>query len=159
MAARRGRLNAFRRDLPGANERGTCPLMQAAALAVIELSAAYLLALGACALVAPARTRRFLLAFASTPGLHGLELALRLLVGVALVLRAPAMPWPALFTGLGWLLVATTLVLAVLPFRWHQRFAQRSVPQALRFLPLLGLASALLGGGLMWAALAGGAAG
>jgi hypothetical protein len=56
-------------------------------------------------------------------------------------------------------LVATTLVLAVLPFRWHQRFAQRSVPQALRFLPLLGLASALLGGGLMWAALAGGAAG
>lgn len=131
--------------------------MQVAALAVIVLVAAYLLALGVCALVVPARTRRFLLAFASTPWVHGLELALRLLAGAALLMRAPALPWPAVFTGLGWLLVATTLVLAVLPFRWHQQFARRTVPQALRFLPLLGLASALLGGGLLWAAFAGGA--
>lgn len=118
---------------------------------VLALTAAYLVALGACALIRPAWARRFLLGHASSPRLHYLELALRLLVGGALLVRAPAMPWPQALTFVGGVLVVTTMVLALVPWRRHQAFAQRTVPQALRFLPLLGLASLGLGAGLFYA--------
>lgn len=121
------------------------------AAVVIALAAAYLLGLGLCALVVPARARRFLLGFVGTARLHYLELALRVLVGFALLVRGPQMLWPSLAAGLGWLLIATTAGLALVPWHWHQRFAQRSVPAALRFLPLLGISSLVLGGGLLYA--------
>ncbi|KFN46722.1 hypothetical protein N787_09405 [Arenimonas metalli CF5-1] len=95
--------------------------------------------------------RGFLLGHASSARLHYLELALRLLVGAALLVRAPAMPWPQAFTVAGGVLVGTTLV----PWRRHQAFARRTVPQALRFLPMLGVASLGLGAGLLYAIVAG----
>ncbi|HEU0152719.1 MAG TPA: hypothetical protein VFQ84_05170 [Arenimonas sp.] len=128
-------------------------MIEVAALGVIVLAATYLLALGTLALILPARVRTFLLAHASTPFLHGLELALRLLVGVALLARAPSLPWPPVFARAGWLLVLTTGVLALVPWRWHQRFASRTVPVALRALPLIGISAALMGAGLLYAAL------
>jgi hypothetical protein len=126
-------------------------MIAAMSVLVLALTAAYLVGLGACALLRPALARRFLLGHASSPRLHYLELALRLLVGGALLVRAPAMPWPQAFTFVGWVLVVTTLVLALVPWRRHQAFAQRTVPQALRFLPLLGVASLGLGAGLSYA--------
>lgn len=115
----------------------------------------YLLELGVCALLRPTMARGFLLGHASSARLHYLELALRLLVGVALMVRAPAMPWPQAFTVAGGVLVGTTLVLALVPWRRHQAFARRTVPQALRFLPMLGVASLGLGAGLLCAIVAG----
>ncbi|MDZ4048419.1 MAG: hypothetical protein U1E00_08840 [Pseudoxanthomonas sp.] len=126
-------------------------LISTLAVAVIVLAAAYLVGLGICALAAPALARRFLLGFVGTVRLHYLELALRVLVGVALVVRGPQMLWPQAAMGLGWLLVLTTTGLALVPWHWHQKFAQRSVPAALRFLPLLGASSLVLGGGLLYA--------
>lgn len=123
-------------------------------LAMVVLVAFYLLGLGAASLVAPTQARRFLLGHASTPSLHWLEMGLRLLAGAAFVLRAPAMRFPEVFAGLGWVLLVTSAVLVLLPWSWHRRIAERSVPQALRFLPLLGVSALLLGGGLLWAALA-----
>lgn len=123
----------------------------AISVVVLALTAAYLAGLGACALLRPGWARSFLLGHASSPRLHYLELALRLLVGGALLVRAPALPWPQAFTFVGWVLVGTTLVLALVPWRRHQAFAQRTVPQALRFLPLLGVASLGLGAGLFYA--------
>jgi hypothetical protein len=40
--------------------------------------------------------------------------------------------------------------------QWHRRFAQRSVPQALRYLTLLGIASVALGSFVLFAAAHGG---
>lgn len=125
------------------------------AYAVLALTAIYLVALGACSLLRPAMARRFLLSHASSARLHYQELALRLLVGVALLVRAPELPWPRVFTIAGGILVVTTLVLALVPWRRHQAFAQRSVPQALRFLPLLGAVSLAVGTGLLYALFAG----
>jgi hypothetical protein len=41
--------------------------------------------------------------------------------------------------------VITMAGLFAVPWRWHRRFAQRAVPQALRYLELAGVASLLFG--------------
>jgi len=53
-------------------------------------------------------------------------------------------------------LVVTSAALLLVPWQWHRRFAGRAVPQALRFLPLIGICSLLLGGLVLVAALRGG---
>jgi len=121
------------------------------ALAVVASAGLYFVALGVSAFVSPSRTRRFLLAFAGTPTKHYTELALRMLLGGAFVMSAPRLPLSGPFGLFGWVLVGTTLALVLVPWRWHHRFAQRAVPEALRFLPLLGVCSALLGVLVLWA--------
>lgn len=116
------------------------------AVALVLLAGIFLAGLGAACLFAPALARRFLLGFASSLALHYLELAIRLVVGGALLVVAPSMAFPRVFTAAGAVLVITTLVLALVPWRWHRHFAQRTVPGVLRFLPWLGLASLALGG-------------
>lgn len=125
-------------------------MISAAAQAVIVLAALFLAWLAGTALLAPARAERFLLGFASTALKHGVELAIRLLVGGALVIAAPKMALQGAFLAFGWTLVASTLVLSVLPWRLHRRFAQFAVPIALKYLPAIGLvalagAAALIG--------------
>ncbi len=133
-------------------------MLSALSLAVLAAAGLFLLGLGAAALARPARASRFLLAFAGTQTLHALELALRLLVGAACLVAAPRLPAPQLFTAAGWVLVATTAVLALLPWRWHRGFAQRAVPLALKALPALGAAALAGGAALLAAVLAGPAA-
>jgi hypothetical protein len=67
------------------------------------------------------------------------------------------MATPTLFAALGWVLIGTSLALALLPWRWHARIAQRSVAMATRFTLPLGLASIAMGAGLAFAVLSGSA--
>lgn len=121
---------------------------------MVVVAGVYLTCIGVAAFAAPARVSRFLLGFAGTPATHCLEMTLRGAVGAAFVVYAPFMRMPAVFATVGWVLLFTTAVLLVVPWRWHQRFAQRSVPRALRFLPLLGAASVAMGGFVLFSALA-----
>lgn len=107
------------------------------------LAAAYLLALGVAALLAPSLARRFLAAFARTPATNMLESIIRLLVGLAFVGAAGRLRWPDLAFGLGIFLAATALLMLALP-SLHRRLARRSVAAIDRFLPLLGAASIIL---------------
>jgi hypothetical protein len=116
------------------------------ASALVLLTGLYLLGLGALSLAAPEKASRFLLGFANSATGHYLELLIRFLVGAAFLLHSRHMLYSAVFALFGWVLIGTTAVLAVVPWRWHQRFAQRSVPQALRHLKLVAIASLLLGG-------------
>jgi hypothetical protein len=125
------------------------------ASAVVYGTGLYLIALGVGSFVVPAFVRRFLLAFAGTPVAHYLELSLRLVVGAAFLAHAQFMSFHGLFTAFGWVLVGTTAVMFAVPWQWHQRFAERSVPRALRRLPLLGLASFALGSFIILAATRG----
>jgi hypothetical protein len=122
------------------------PMIRALAFVAVLLAGVYLVGLGAAALVRPQRAKRFLSGFASSARVHFLELAARLVVGAALVLHAPQMRVPGLFVVFGWVLVVTTAGLAVVPWKWHQRFASWSVPQATRHMALFGLGS--LAGGI-----------
>lgn len=132
-------------------------LLEASALAVVVLAGLYLLALGAASLVVPARASRFLLGFAGSRSVHFAELLLRFVTGAALVLHAPRMLLSGAFSIFGWVLLVTTACLLLVPWRWHHRFAQQTVPRAVRHITLVGLASLALGG-FMLAALAYGAA-
>lgn len=133
-------------------------LMEAVALSVVAASGLYFLALGSLALLAPARARRFLLGFASSLVAHLLELALRMMVGAAFVLSAHRLWFSGGFSIFGWVLVISTACLLLVPWRWHQRFAEHAVPRALRYLKPIGLVSLLIGAFILAAALNAGAA-
>jgi hypothetical protein len=124
-------------------------LIEVVALAAIVLAALYLLALGAAALLMPARSSRFLLGFARSPPIHLLELFLRFVVGAALVCYAPRMLLAGAFNLSGWVLLVTTTCLLLLPWRWHRRFAEYTVPRVTRHITLVGFASLAIGGVLL----------
>lgn len=125
------------------------PLISATSRIVVLAAGTYLLALGIGALVRPELAKRFLGGHATTPYLHFTELALRVLAGTALVLSAPRMALSPAFLGFGWVLIGTSLVLALVPWRLHQRFAAWSVPQATQHMPLIGIGSVVGGLGVI----------
>jgi uncharacterized protein YjeT (DUF2065 family) len=118
--------------------------------AVVLVAALYLLGFGVVAVAVPARATEYLHGFASSFRLHVLELIARFVVGTALVGFASHMQFGRAFTVFGVVLVLTSLGLAVLPWHWHQRFAQTSVPAAVRYLPLIGILSIAAGTFVCW---------
>lgn len=114
----------------------------------------YLLLLGGAAVARPDATKRFLGSFASSARAHFAELIVRLVLGAAFVVTAPAMAFSAVFDAFGWLLIATTLVLVWVPWRWHQRFTAWSVPMATRSMTLFSIGP-LVGGIVILYALLG----
>ncbi len=82
------------------------------------------------------------------------EQGLRVLAGVALIVRAPASKLPPVFEVAGWLLVATSLLIMVAPIRWHGAYGtwwvKRVPPLVIR---ILSPAPAAAGAGLIYAAL------
>ena len=133
-------------------------MTEVVALSIIAAAGLFLLALGTASLFAPSVAGRFLLGFAGSPTKHYAELAVRFLVGGALLLAAPGLPFADVFTLFARVLLTTTAGLLLIPWRWHHRFAQQAVPKALRFLPLIGVSSVALGGLVLWAVFRGNAA-
>jgi len=82
------------------------------------------------------------------------EQGLRLLAGVALIVRAPASKLPPVFEVAGWLLVATSLLIMIAPIRWHGVYGswwvKRLTPLLIR---ILSPVAAAAGAGLIYAAL------
>lgn len=133
-------------------------MIDGVASAVIVAAGLYLAVLGIACFVRPDSAANFLLGFANSAFVHYVELALRALVGAALVHSAAALSYPLVFIVFGWVLIVTSLVMFVVPWRWHQQFAQRAVPQALRYISLLGVSSITLGVALVAAVVWGSAA-
>lgn len=121
-------------------------MLLVAAKTILLAVALFLLVLGSIALLRPSSAKRFLLGFATSAQKHYAELVARLLAGVAMLIAAPYSSQAIGLTIFGWLLIGTTAVMALVPWRMHRRFAETSVPQALRFLPMIGIASLVLGG-------------
>lgn len=115
------------------------------AFTALLLAAAYLLVLGVAAITQPDRARRFLGSFASSARIHFVELTLRFVCGVALLITAPSVRAGQAFRIVGWILIGSTVVLAVVPWRFHQRFASSAVPIAGRYMLFVG-AGAIVGG-------------
>lgn len=82
------------------------------------------------------------------------EQGLRVLAGLALIIRAPASKLPLLFGAAGWMLVITSLVIMAAPIRWHGAYGaflmKRITPALLRILSPIPAAA---GAGLIYAAL------
>lgn len=120
---------------------------------IILLAAAWLIGFAGWCVARPTSAAHFLHRFASTPRAHFTEQVLRLVTGMAIVMHAQAMHYPDLFQLFGCILIITSAALMLLPWRWHQRFAQWVIPRTVRYLRLYALGSFALGALLAWAVL------
>ena len=82
----------------------------------------------------------------------------RLAVGASLVVSAPRMLYPGAFFVFGWVIIVTSLILLVIPWRWHRRFAVKVVRPMTRRAWLFGILAFPLGGFTLFAVLHGAAA-
>jgi len=131
--------------LPHGKGTAWCDVIEVLAVAGVILAGAFLLTLGAAALLAPARATTFLNAFATSRSAHITEMVLRAAAGAALLHRAPQMALPAAFTLFGWALLGTTAALLLMPWQWHHRFARMILPRATRYITVMGIVSLGLG--------------
>ncbi len=115
------------------------------AVALIVLTAVYFILLGIVALLKPTIAARFLLGFANTAAMHYLELFLRIAIGFALIHQCEKMLFSNAYWSFGWLLVATTACLFLIPWHWHRQFTETVVPYANNYLNLIGIISLILG--------------
>jgi len=125
-------------------------MLLVAAKTILVAVAIFFLLLGLIAMIRPRIAGRFLLGFAGSALKHYVELGIRFVVGGAMLVVAPHSMYSLALTVFGWLLIVTTAVMAIVPWRIHRRFAEASVPKALRFLPMIGVSSLVLGGLLLW---------
>lgn len=121
--------------------------MSTLASVVVVAFGLFLVGLSGVVFVRPARAERFFLSFARSARAHYTEQAVRLLIGGALVVRAPAMWQADLFRLIGWLIVVTSVGLILAPWRWHQRFGAWVLPWVVRHMRLY--AVALFGVGVL----------
>ena len=108
---------------------------------VVLLFSLFLAALGSVSLLAPGKAKAFLLGFATSAFTHYLEVALRLVVGLSFTCQGPHLLYSGAFTIFGWMLVGTSAVLLLLPWKWHRLFAEKAVPPVLRYIALVGVVS------------------
>ncbi|GAA0857744.1 hypothetical protein [Aliiglaciecola litoralis] len=89
----------------------------------VFMFAVALIGLAVNAILFPNKTILFLSKFASTARLHIVEMIVRLVVGIAFVIAAPEMLFHSLFYLFGLVLIITSVLLLMMPWRWHHQFA------------------------------------
>lgn len=128
--------------------------METTALLIIAVAGLWLLATALLMAVRPGRFLHLLSLTASSRRVNNTEQGLRLLTGLALVARAGESKLPQLFEIGGWFIFASSVILLVVPLRWHAGYAiwwsLRLNPWAVRAIAPM---SAVFGIGLVYAAL------
>ena len=120
-------------------------MLDVATYIVVILWGVFLVGLGVTSFIKPDATKAFLLAFAQTRAKHFIEMALRLIVGASMLVQSSRIEFPVVFAIFGWMLVGTTAVLILVPWRWHKAFADKTVPNAVRYISLMGIFALALG--------------
>jgi len=124
-----------------------------AAQIVLGLSALWMVGVGTMMLVWPRRSLALLARMGSSPTIHFGEMAIRFAVGLLILLTAHQTRAPTALAAIGGFLMASALVLALLPRRWHAAYSvgwsRRIPPMAVR---VLGPISWAMGAALIWAA-------
>lgn len=126
-------------------------MTEALALTIILFAIVYLFTLSATSFFAPASATRFLNGFASSARAHYMEMLTRLIAGWAFITYASNMYFSEAFRLFGWVLVASTIVLSLFPWRWHYLLSQKLVPPLIRRVWLFGVVSFALGGVILFA--------
>jgi hypothetical protein len=124
------------------------------ATAVIVAFGLFLIALTGVVIANAPLAERFLMSFASSARTHYAEQAVRMLVGVSLVVLSPAMWQTSVFRVVGWATVISSAVLILLPWRLHQRFGLRVLPVLVRHMRLYAFAVFAFGALLLYAVFA-----
>jgi hypothetical protein len=128
--------------------------VQTIALVILVVAGLWLFAVALWMALRPNSCIHLLGKMASTHRINLTEQGLRMLAGAAMVVRSGDAKWPQLFEIGGWFIVATSLLLMVLPLRWHAAYAiwwsRNLTPLTVRALAPV---SAALGGGLIYASI------
>ena len=93
----------------------------------------------------PLLTERFLNSFANSARAHYTEQAVRLIAGGAIVTFASSMWFADVFLVFGWIILATTAGLLLIPWHWHRKFGTWAIPLAIRHIKLYAIGSFVLG--------------
>lgn len=139
-----------------ARHAGACQSngMQALALIVLMAAGAWLVAVALVMAMRPDACLQLLGRMASSHRINLIEQGLRLAGGLAMLVRASASKVPLAFEAIGWIVVVSSLVLMVLPLRWHAAYAiwwsRKLSPAMVRALAPLSL---LMGIALIYASL------
>ena len=112
----------------------------------------FLIGLAVVSVARPSLAARFLSSFASSARAHYTEQSARLIAGAGMVHFAPLMWFPDLFRLFGWVLVITAVALFLIPWQWHHRFGERTIPMAIRHLRLVALGAGALGAFILYGA-------
>jgi len=118
---------------------------------VVWACIACLLILGALVFIRPTVVNRFIEGFV-TSGLiiNFLEVALRLIAGLAFVAVSPETKFPVVFFWIGGVLAITAIPMMFL-HRFNKSRAVRVIPFAKRILPLMGVVAIAVGVLIAWA--------
>lgn len=126
--------------------------MEQLGLVGIAAAGLWLICVGAFMALFPNSALRLLRLTASTRTVNNSEQGLRLIAGIAFVLRSPASKLPEVFEIAGWFIILSSLVLLVWPLRWHSAYAKWWADRFKTFtVRLLAPMSALAGIGLIYA--------
>ena len=87
----------------------------------------------------------FLSSFASSAKTHYIEQLLRLIAGLGVLTYSDSMLLPDLFGIFGWVLTATSALLVIMPWKWHNKFGKRAMPFVIRNLILYAVSASILG--------------
>lgn len=120
-------------------------LVETTVTALVWLSVLWLFALALLCVWAPALATDVLSAFARTRRGHFIEQGLRIVAGGAFWLHAQHTVFVTMFRALGAVLIVSSMVLMLLPWRWHRRFAEQVVPPIVRHLNVYAVAALSLG--------------
>ncbi|CAN5728150.1 hypothetical protein BH20ACI4_BH20ACI4_06840 [soil metagenome] len=96
----------------------------------------FLIVLAVLSAIMPSKAAHFLGSFASSAKAHFIEIGIRIIVGTALIFVSSEMFFSPVFYFFGWIIIATSIGLLLIPWRFHQKFSQRSVPPVIRHLKL-----------------------
>ena len=105
---------------------------------IVLLFAAFLIGVGILMLFNPEKARSYLRKAGSTNLINYAEITIRMIPAAALILSAEISRYPDIFKVLGWFMIATSLVLYIVPRRIHHNYALKSAeilkPNYLRIL-------------------------
>lgn len=122
-----------------------------AGVVVSWIAAVWMMAVGVCMALVPGRCLRVLARMGGSAAIHFGEMAIRAVVGLAFIGVADQARHPAVFGVIGWFLLVSAGVLAVLPRRWHSAYSvwwsDRIPPPVVRALSIVSIAA---GGALVW---------
>ncbi len=128
--------------------------MEIIAFLIIAAASLWLVTVGGLMAFRPQRFLYFLGKTASTRRINNTEQGLRLLVGAALVVQSGSSKVPMLFAIGGWFIIISSVILLIIPLRWHAGYAlwwaERMRPWIVR---AIAPASAAFGVGLLYLAL------
>lgn len=126
----------------------TSPPLVPLAMGLLWLLALFLVVFGVTACIRPSAAGAFLAGFAGTACRHYAELAVRMAFGWALIHASADLTAASWIAGAGWVLLVTSGLMLLVPWKLHRSFARRAVPKAPAALRAMGV-PALCGGALL----------